>query len=69
MPSSLEKILQIRLHVCRIRMVQKTVDELEAAAYLDRPGAVVARLKDVVPSFSPVAHSETVDVAERARRN
>jgi hypothetical protein len=29
------------------------------AAYLDKPGAVIERLKDVVPSFSPVDHSVT----------
>jgi hypothetical protein len=31
---------------------------LEAAAYLDKPGVVVERLKDIVPTFCPVSHGE-----------
>jgi hypothetical protein len=31
---------------------------LEAAAYLDKPGVVVERLKDIVPTFCPVSHAE-----------
>ena len=59
-PSSLEKILQIR-STCLpgFEWFKKQLIVLEAAAYLDKPGAVIARLKDVVPSFSPMAHPET----------
>jgi hypothetical protein len=32
---------------------------LEAAAYLDKPGVVVDRLKNIVPSFCPFDRSGT----------
>ena len=58
--SSLEKILQIR-STCLpgFEWFKKQLIALEAAAYLDKPGTVVARLKDIVPSFSPMGHAET----------
>ena len=37
---------------------KKQLIALEAAAYLDKPGAVVQRLKEIVPTFSPMVHSE-----------
>jgi FlaA1/EpsC-like NDP-sugar epimerase len=58
-PSSLEKILQIRsTSLPGFEWFKKHLIALEAAAYLDKPGAVVLRLKDIVPTFSPMIHSE-----------
>jgi FlaA1/EpsC-like NDP-sugar epimerase len=58
-PSSLEKILQIRSTTLPAFEWFKTqLIALEAAAYLDKPSGVIERLKDIVPTFSPMAHSE-----------
>ena len=58
-PSSLEKILQIRsTSLPGFEWFKKHLIALEAAAYLDKPGAVVLRLKDIVPTFNPMVHSE-----------
>jgi hypothetical protein len=37
---------------------RKHLIALEAAAYLDKPGVVVERLKEIVPTFCPVSHTE-----------
>jgi FlaA1/EpsC-like NDP-sugar epimerase len=60
-PSSLEKILQIR-STCLpgFEWFKKQLIGLEAAAYLERPAGVIDRLKDIIPSFNPMAHSENV---------
>jgi FlaA1/EpsC-like NDP-sugar epimerase len=57
--SSLEKILQIR-STCLpgFDWFKTQLIALEAAAYLEKPSAVIERLKDIVPTFSPIAHSE-----------
>jgi FlaA1/EpsC-like NDP-sugar epimerase/lipopolysaccharide/colanic/teichoic acid biosynthesis glycosyltransferase len=58
-PSSLEKILQIR-STClpEFGWFKTQMIALEAAAYLDKPGAVIDRLKAIVPTFAPMAHFE-----------
>ena len=59
-PSPLEKILQIR-STCLpgFEWFKKQLIALEEAAYLDKPSEVIQRLKDIVPTFSPVVHPET----------
>jgi FlaA1/EpsC-like NDP-sugar epimerase len=58
-PSSLEKILQIRAaNLPGFEWFKKHLIALEAAAYLDKPGVVVERLKEIVPTFCPVSHTE-----------
>jgi FlaA1/EpsC-like NDP-sugar epimerase len=58
-PSPLEKILRIRAAgPPGLEWFKKQLIALEAAAYLDKPGAVVERLKNIVPTFCPMAHSE-----------
>ncbi len=59
-PSSREKILQIR-STCLpgFEWFKRQLIALEAAAYLDKPGAVVERLKDIVPTFCPLDISGT----------
>jgi FlaA1/EpsC-like NDP-sugar epimerase/lipopolysaccharide/colanic/teichoic acid biosynthesis glycosyltransferase len=60
-PSSLEKILQIRsTSLPGFEWFKKQLIGLEAAAYLERPAGVIDRLKDIIPSFNPMAHSENV---------
>jgi FlaA1/EpsC-like NDP-sugar epimerase/lipopolysaccharide/colanic/teichoic acid biosynthesis glycosyltransferase len=60
-PSSLEKILQIRAaNLPGFEWFKKHLIALEAAAYLDKPGVVVERLKEIVPTFCPMAHSENL---------
>jgi FlaA1/EpsC-like NDP-sugar epimerase len=53
-PSSLEKILQIR-STCLpgFEWFKTRLTALEAAAYLDKPGVVIERLKELVPAFCP----------------
>jgi FlaA1/EpsC-like NDP-sugar epimerase len=53
-PSSLEKILQIR-STCLpgFEWFKKQLIGLEAAAYLDKPDVVIERLKELVPTFCP----------------
>ena len=58
-PSTLEKILQIRAaNLPGWEWFKKHLIALEAAAYLDKPGVVVERLKAIVPTFCPMARSE-----------
>jgi FlaA1/EpsC-like NDP-sugar epimerase len=58
-PSSLEKILQIRAaNLPSFEWFKKHLIALEAAAYLDKPGVVVERLKEIVPTFCPFVHCE-----------
>jgi len=51
-PSSLEKILQIRA-TCPLEYewFKKELNSLEAAAYLEKPGVVIEKLKEIVPTF------------------
>jgi FlaA1/EpsC-like NDP-sugar epimerase len=58
--SSREKILQIR-STClpAFEWFKRQLIALEAAAYLDKPGAVVERLKVIVPTFCPLDSSGT----------
>jgi FlaA1/EpsC-like NDP-sugar epimerase/lipopolysaccharide/colanic/teichoic acid biosynthesis glycosyltransferase len=57
-PSSLEKILQIRsTSLPGFDWFKTQLIALEAAAYLDKPGVVVERLKNIVPSFYPLDRS------------
>jgi len=56
--SSLEKILQVRsTSLPGFDWFKTQLIALEAAAYLDKPGAVIERLKHIVPSFCPLDHS------------
>jgi len=61
LPSPLEKILEIR-STCLpgFDWFKKQLIGLEAAAYLEKPGGVIERLRDIVPTFNPMAHSENV---------
>ena len=53
-PSSLEKILQIRsTSLPAFDWFKTQLIALEAAAYLDKPGAVIERLRQAIPSFCP----------------
>lgn len=65
-PSSLEKILQIRT-ACHLEYewFKKELNSLEAAAYLDKPGVVIQKLKEIVPTFQ--SPSDTYDLPEPMR--
>jgi FlaA1/EpsC-like NDP-sugar epimerase len=57
-PLPLEKIFQIRaVGLPGFEWFKKQLIALEASAYLDKPGVVVERLKDIVPTFCPMTNS------------
>jgi len=59
--SSLEKILQIRAtYPQEYEWFRKQLNALEAAAYLDKPGVVIEKLKEIVPTFQSYADAEAV---------
>ena len=59
-PSSLDKVLQIRTtSQTNFEGFQEKLIALEAAAYLDKPSRVIERLKEIVPSFRCFSDSET----------
>jgi len=58
--SSLDKILQIRTaSPPAFERFKNHLIALEAAAYLDKPGAVIERLKEIVPTFRAFSDSDT----------
>jgi FlaA1/EpsC-like NDP-sugar epimerase len=58
--SSLDKILQIRPATqSSIEGFRDKLSALETAAYLDKPGTVIERLKEIVPTFRCPSDSET----------
>jgi len=60
MPSSLDKILQIRAaSPSSFEGFKKNLIALEAAAYLDKPSTAIERLKEIVPAFRCSSDSET----------
>jgi len=58
--SSLDKILQIRAESqSSFAGFKEKLIALETAAYLDKPGTVIERLKEIVPAFRCPSDSET----------
>jgi len=59
-PSSLEKILQIRApSLSSLEGFKEKLVALEAGAYLDESSLVIERLKEIIPTFRLSSSSET----------
>jgi len=59
-PSSLDKILQIRAPIpSSFEGFKEKLIALESAAYLDEPSTVIERLKEIVPAFRCASDPET----------